>query len=398
MFGFVDSASDHAIALVHFHDYAMFFLIAVIVFVVWILKLVLKFVVLERNLQGLNTARYIFLDRINLFVVECFGVKAFNNDPSLKDILNINNNFTNNLLRLNNGLRISIFKKRMDNYIEHYAAVDHDSVEIKAFKWEQFSIITKYVLDALYAISIFLNITKFKNEFSKSKTLYPDLGLYVNSFNSLPSLVNSTNEFRRNYENNGWFNIFLKKRAASISSELMSYRLIIRNFPPLLPYERAIVKVYKRRYTDAEDYLLCNMLIAGYFATLKYALWDDLFGGKLKNFRYRVSTNYSVFSSVSITNDYATEVISPSSEVYSSFNHLKILNTSIRLLTGSVPAKFFKHKLIFKNYVWFIMPFNALTTFYFHDTRAFFFFFSKMYVTVKYWSGSEPVSRHLYFY
>lgn len=50
MFSFIDPASSHAAALSHFHNYAMFFLILVIVFVVWLLKMILKFVVLERDL------------------------------------------------------------------------------------------------------------------------------------------------------------------------------------------------------------------------------------------------------------------------------------------------------------------------------------------------------------
>ena len=55
MFSFIDSASDHAAALSHFHSYAMFFLILVIIFVVWLLKMVLKFGVYERDLRKVSS-------------------------------------------------------------------------------------------------------------------------------------------------------------------------------------------------------------------------------------------------------------------------------------------------------------------------------------------------------
>lgn len=68
LFGFVDSASEHAVALTHFHSYVMFFLLLVIVFVVWILKLVLRFVIFERNLLLFDAPFYLPLRLVLLHI------------------------------------------------------------------------------------------------------------------------------------------------------------------------------------------------------------------------------------------------------------------------------------------------------------------------------------------
>jgi Cytochrome C oxidase subunit II, transmembrane domain len=60
MFTFQDPVTEHAKALINFHDYTFFFLVVVVVFVIWILKMVLSFVNFEKNLILLDDYFFVF--------------------------------------------------------------------------------------------------------------------------------------------------------------------------------------------------------------------------------------------------------------------------------------------------------------------------------------------------
>jgi len=222
VFGFLDAASEHAASLAYFHDYALFFLILVIVFVIWLLKMILKFTVFERDLLNTTLAPFSVFGFINFFFP-----------------------------------RPHIFLL--------WLAVKLDS--------NGFTPKNKFstaVFDFFYAIVSLFHAGKVLNSYGVTTTIYPDQGNTVNVFSNFPHLVLTELDYRRPYSNSGIFRHYLFGRDAVKSALLTTFRSALHNIPFLFPYERIEVKSYGP-YSSVESFIKFHVYTTGYLIILKNA-------------------------------------------------------------------------------------------------------------------------------
>lgn len=244
VFGFIDAASDHAHALAYFHSYALFFLILVIVFVVWLLKMILKFIVFERNLNEYNTYSVTELTR-NMIAAQPLS------------------------------------------YFIDLAVVSSSSVRET----------NSLVYDLYYAAHLAFNSRKFFYAHGLQKTLYPDQGLTVNVFSTFPKLVSVSPSFKR-YLNAGALISLYKSSSPEEVSVVRTLHEAWHNVAFLFPYERVEIPSYTP-YTSVEDYITSQLYISSFTLKLKYASWAKLLGKNdsadflLKSFNTRALTGFS---------------------------------------------------------------------------------------------------------
>lgn len=223
MFGFIDSASDHAVALTHFHSYVMFFLVLVVVFVVWLLKMVLKFVVTERNLS-LTAA----------------------------DTTNPLTQYVSKIPPLSYFGHLIV---RAASITERTASVPHD---------------------VYYAANLTFNISKTLYSYGRRKTMYPDQGFTINIFSALPRLVLTGSRFR-SYFAVGTLTKRYSNSVRGLDAELVSvYWHSLHDVPFLFPYERVEINSHGP-YTSVEEYLTVQLYVAAFTLKLKHLSWDSVF-------------------------------------------------------------------------------------------------------------------------
>lgn len=274
MFSFIDSASEHAAALSHFHSYALFFLIVVIVFVIWVLKLILKFVLFERNLLAFAP-----------FESSLFGVS----------------------LTLP---RISFFFWSILNVTGGHTLLD--------------------VLNAWYVL---FNARKSLSWFGVKRTLYPDQGLKVNIFSSLPQLVATEYEYRFINKAGGLLDLYLSRRPEVNTSILDTFRRAKHDVAFLFPYDRVEIK-HTGPYSSVESFIKLHLYTTAYTLSLKHSTFATL-----------LTKNKASFSHVTI-------------------NLTTLLGFFVK------KATFF-----YKTYSAYVVPFATFATFHGSDSRALFYLF-----------------------
>lgn len=201
MFSFIDSASDHAAALSHFHSYALFFLILVIVFVVWLLKLVMRFNVFERDLRKVPSE--MLEAKIPHFsFVFWLVANALNAGPS--------------------------YQALMDSFSS--------------------LLITKYITKTYYS-------------FSLHRTIYPDQGELINSFLIFPQLVPTTKAYNRPYVVGLLSATFRASQHEFMNDLLDNFRMSKHSVAALFPYDRVEI-TYCGPYSSVEEYLTLNVLLS----------------------------------------------------------------------------------------------------------------------------------------
>lgn len=224
MYGFIDSASEHAAALSHFHNYAIFFLILVIVFVVWLLKMILKFVILEKNLT------------------HKFMIIADTKFPSIFVLM---------------YLFIGLFQSWVGVSANYYL---------------------NKILDIFFFFFITKRVGKAFYNYSTFRTLYPDQGNRVNSFKLLPSLYSDENTMRRVFITGNLVNLCKEHFPRHESVMINAMRQGLHNLPALFPYERVEIESYEP-FNDLQEFLSIDIFLAGYVSLLKDAAF-------LRNFSY----------------------------------------------------------------------------------------------------------------
>jgi len=218
MFGFIDSASDHAAALSHFHSYVCFFLVLVVVFVIWLLKMILKFVVLERDLRVFNKSTATF-----------FGVEI--------------------------------------PHLNFFFSVFSALLSVKGL-FQIFS-------DIFFAALATLNVTKVFYSYGINKTIYPDLGSKINVFSTLPALIPTSKAYVRPYSVGSYLASYLASRDAFNSSVLRTFRGALHDVPFLFPYERVEIKSYGP-YTSVEQFITLYLFTTSYVLKLKHVSWSKI--------------------------------------------------------------------------------------------------------------------------
>lgn len=209
MFSFIDPASTHSAALSHFHDYAMFFLILVIVFVVWLLKMIFKFVILEKD---------------------------------LKQAANV----------------VSSSKIPHVNYIVWVLV---NAIPTKGVR--------QYFFDLYAFVLITKNIKKTYYSFSLIRTIYPDQGKTVNVFLMLPSLVSNVKSFRKLYPSGNLVHLYTQTYHEYLSSLLVASRTLVKNVSFLFPYERVEIKSHGP-YSSVKKYRKTNLYVCGFILAVKH--------------------------------------------------------------------------------------------------------------------------------
>lgn len=203
MFSFIDSASEHAAALSHFHSYALFFLILVILFVVWLLKLVLNFVVLERDLKK---------------------------RPS------------------------QILSTKLPQFSFYF----HNLVNLSKFSAQ----LTQFLLDLYTSLLIMKNHKKAFNSYARQRTMYPYQGVKINAFPIYPQLSLQGNTTIRTFFPGYWVKLLKKRRKNEFyHAVLKAFRVSKHNIPFLFPYYEIDIEV-DTHFDTVEDYLNINILVA----------------------------------------------------------------------------------------------------------------------------------------
>ena len=241
MFGFIDSASDHAAALSHFHSYVCFFLVLVIVFVVWLLKMILKFVVQERDLRVFNRA-----------TASIFGIEI----PHLNYFFWI---FSTLMPR--GGLR-------------------------------------QLIADFYYVILVTTNVKKIFYSYGVNKTLYPDQGSKINVFSSLPQLTPVSKSYVSPYSAGHYLSVYTISRSNSDLAVVGVFRRALHDVAFLFPYERVEIKSYGP-YASVEQHITLHLFITSYILKLKDFSKNRLISGSSA----WVYTSLDVKSLFGYTND-----------------------------------------------------------------------------------------------
>jgi len=274
MFGFIDSASDHAAALSHFHNYVCFFLVVVIVFVVWLLKMILKFVVLERDLRVFNRATATF-----------FGIE---------------------LLHLN--FLFWIFSANLPT-----------------------TGLYQLVGDIYYALAATGGATKVFYSYGVNKTLYPDQGVKVNVFSSLPVLSYVSKAYVSPYSAGHYLSTYISSRDSMKSAAVNIFRGSLHDVSFLFPYERVEIKAYGP-YTSVEQHITLHLFITSYILKLKHLSWSKV--NNSYNWIYNITEPKFLFGYVSKTDG-----------------------------------------VFYKTYSNFVVPFFTFVNFYGSESRMFFYLF-----------------------
>lgn len=210
MYSFIDSASEHAAALSHFHSYVLFFLIVVIVFVIWVLKLILKFVLFERNLLGFTPFESTFF-----------------------------------------GIQLTLPRAAF-------------------FFWSFFNVFKNtFLFDFANAFTILFSARKTLSWFGTKRTLYPDQGNSVNIFSSLPQLTPIEYEYRFVNKAGALLDLYLTRRAESKSAILDVFRRAKHDIAFLFPYDRVEIK-HTGPYSSVESFVKLHLYTAAYSTSLKH--------------------------------------------------------------------------------------------------------------------------------
>lgn len=210
MFSFIDSASDHAAALSHFHSYVLFFLILVIVFVVWLLKMILKFVVFERDLRKVSSETFFAsLPHINYFFLT-FAYLVSN----IRDVSQTSQDTYSGFLILN-------------------------------------------------------NVTKTYYSYNLTKTIYPDQGNKINVFSIFPHLHLNTRAYNRPYFPGNLSTIYLSAQKDYVTALLNVLRTAMHNIPAVFPYDRVEITSC-RPYSSVEEFITIDLYVSAYILALKH--------------------------------------------------------------------------------------------------------------------------------
>lgn len=232
MFSFVDAASEHAYALLHFHNYAMFFLVLVIVFVIWVLKMVLKFFVIERDLTGE------------------FASKGTNVIFSF-------------------GLVFSLFEQFSSFLMDIFYSI---FLVLNATKTVYAHTLTETMYpDQGKKINIFYIFPRLINVKHAYRSAYPAGTVFFYNYLS-----------------------FIKPK--SLASVFDIYHTLLRDVPFLFPFYRIDIPVSSidRLYESVEMFLNLHLFTTSYSVFLKHSTWDNFF--KFHSFSRKEKWAYKVFN------------------------------------------------------------------------------------------------------
>lgn len=229
IYGFIDSASEHAVALLHFHNYAMFFLVLVVVFVIWLLKMILKFVFVERDLNLFQDSA-LLAGGVNLFLDSL--VLAYHNFLSKEGLVDA----------------------ELSNDMEDF----------------------KFLLLSL------VNVKKAYYGYALKRTKYPDQKAVVNIFPIFP-IANKNNYLYKRFNSVGSVTKFSALiTGLHIKSVLKVFRATFHDIAYLFPFERIDIANHDP-YATLDHFVVANIYMNAFISAVKHDLQSDLYSQSSTN-------------------------------------------------------------------------------------------------------------------
>lgn len=349
MTGFIDPASEHATALVNFHHYATFFLILVIVFVVWLLKLILQFIVFEKKLPELPRPATYIDQIINSVDLSFFKFSKFNT------------------------FFILILDSLPAAFLPHFI---------------------QFIMDIRH---IYLSFSKGREGFATSReaTLFLNEGRGdffiprsgIDRFGVLPKLFDGRYQFKRELTSSNLFSFYSKLRGGLVSDLLFFFAYVSRynkwgsttvdryalwcvfflSHKSRVKWVPAVLKVLKRGSVGMVAPRL--LYLFAYKSSLKRTTWGELFGGRLGQFGSRdLVFNPHTLKLMYGRSKFSVLDMSPAKLV----GHAKLSRRFARQLGVSYwDLKFFSRV----NNNWFEFAYFRFFKFYVMELRMFFYLF-----------------------
>lgn len=129
---------------------------------------------------------------------------------------------------------------------------------------------SKHLHDAYYALSLTFNISKTLYSYGVQKTMYPDQGITINIFSTLPRLVFTSASFR-SYLAVGSLTKLCVGALSRENAELLTiFRKSLHSIPFLFPYERVEINSHGP-YSSVEEYLTIQLYVAAFTLKLKHS-------------------------------------------------------------------------------------------------------------------------------
>lgn len=201
---FIDMASEHAMSLINFHHYACFFLLIVITFVIWVLKLVLNFITFEKHLL-----------------------------------------YENNV------------------YFSFYKTNTHFFYFYSLLKLVLFGVVSDFLFDFFYFITFFFNVTKLKFLYSLKKVEFLGSALRHSDLPVLPTYFSFFSDYIRVYDYD-FFNYYLRFRKVETTSNLNLLKILAYSFDFFVYFKCVDIPWYDE-WDEMESWVAAVLYVGSYF-------------------------------------------------------------------------------------------------------------------------------------
>lgn len=131
------------------------------------------------------------------------------------------------------------------------------------------SALQRALYDVYYAAALTFNVSKTFYSYGVQKTMYPDQGLAVNVFSTLPRLVYTSAQFRPYYAVGNLTSIYTGSVSSEQAELLSVFQKALHNVPFLFPYERVEINSHGP-YSSVEEYLTIQLYVAAFTLKLKH--------------------------------------------------------------------------------------------------------------------------------
>ena len=126
------------------------------------------------------------------------------------------------------------------------------------------------LFDALNAFYVLFNARRTLSWQGVRRTIYPDQGIKVNVFSSLPQLAPIEFEYRFVNKAGALVGLYLQRRAEYKSSVLEVFRSAKHDVPFLFPYDRVEIS-HTGPYSSVESFVKLHLYTSAYTLALKHS-------------------------------------------------------------------------------------------------------------------------------
>lgn len=126
-----------------------------------------------------------------------------------------------------------------------------------------------YTYDMYYATLLTLNAKKFFYSHNLQRTMYPDQGLAINVFPIFPKLISTSPVTKRYLPVGGLVSLYTSLAAEELAV-ISILRNALHNIPFLFPYERVEIPMLIP-YRSVEAFITLQLFVSGFTLKLKQA-------------------------------------------------------------------------------------------------------------------------------